>query len=169
MEELVSEGLVRDIGCSNIGVGTLRDVFCYAKVRPSVLQVELHPYLTQAHLVRFCRENSVAITAYSSFGGGSYVELGTAKEAEACWTEPLIKGIAEKHGKTAPQVLLRWALQRGTAVIPKSMKAERIAENKDLFDFVLSAEEMASIDALDVNRRFNDPGTTWPEFLPIFA
>ena len=97
MEKLVDAGLVKNIGCSNIGVQLLRDVLSYCKHKPANLQVEIHPYLTQPRLVRYCRENGISCTAYSSFGGGSYVEMGRAKEADSCLTDQTIKDIATAH------------------------------------------------------------------------
>lgn len=93
-------------------------------------------------MVRYCRENGISVTAYSSFGGGSYVEMGRAKEADSCITEPVIKAIAEAHGKDAGQIALRWGIQHGCAVIPKSMNNGRMASNLDLFSFSLTDEEM---------------------------
>jgi len=101
MEELVAEGLVKNIGVSNIGTMMLRDVLSYAKVKPAVLQVEMHPYLTQEKLLRFCKENHIAVTAFSSFGGGAYIELGMSKEDEAIYKHPLLKRIGKQHRKTA--------------------------------------------------------------------
>ena len=80
MEELVQEGLVKAIGMCNIGVSLLRDVLSYAKVKPAVLQVELHPYNTQERLIRFCHDNDIAVTGFSNLGAGSYVELGMATQ-----------------------------------------------------------------------------------------
>lgn len=104
-------------------------------VRPAVLQVEVHPHNTQNNLVKFCRLQNIAVTAYSSFGGGSYVEMGMCKEAETVLVDPILQEIASSHGKTPPQIALRWAVQRGTAIIPKSIKVERMVENISLFDF----------------------------------
>lgn len=101
MEELVKEGLVRNIGCSNIGVGMLREVLCYAKVKPAVLQVELHPRLVQKNLLRFCRENSIQVTGFSSFASNSYVELGMAKAEESLLHNQEINDIAKAHDKSA--------------------------------------------------------------------
>jgi len=102
MEKLVDLGLTKAIGCSNIGAQQLRDVFSYCKVKPAVLQVEMHPHCVQANLLKYCNNNDVRVTAYSSFGGGSWVELGMAKEVDACYNDPVIKGIAEAVGKTGP-------------------------------------------------------------------
>jgi len=172
MEKLVDAGLVKNIGCSNIMCQLLRDLLSYARHKPANLQIELHPYLVQTKLIRYCHENGVSVTAYSSFGGGSYVEMGRAQESDSCLTEPLIKELAAKHGKQEAQIALRWALQRGTAVIPKSSNSGRMAANLDLLGFSLTDEEMKSIDALDKNRRFNDPGHWWEiannTFFPIF-
>jgi len=172
MEALADLGLTKAIGCSNILCQQLRDVFSYARIRPAVLQVEMHPHCVRANLLKYCNNNNVKVTAYSSFGGGSWIELGMAKEADVCYNDPVIKSIAEVVGKTGPQVALRWAVQRGTAVIPKSINTERIAQNFDLFSFTLTDEQMATIDGLDKNRVFNDPGA-YSEggfncFLPIF-
>lgn len=138
MENLVKLGLVRNIGFCNIGATTLRDILSYASVKPSVLQVELHPYNTQERLLKFCRATGIAVTAFSSFGAGSYVELGMATENDSCLTETIVKDIAAKHNKTPAQVVLRWGVQRGTAIIPKSSNTGRVAENIALFDFNLS-------------------------------
>jgi len=172
LEKLVDEGLVKNIGMSNIQCQLLRDLLSYARHKPANLQVELHPYLIQSRLVRYCHEQGVTVTAYSSFGGGSYVEMGRALEADSCLTEPVIKALATKYGKMEAQIALRWALQRGTAVIPKSSNPGRMAANLDLLSFALTDDEMKSIDAMDKNRRFNDPGHWWEvannTFFPVF-
>jgi D-xylose reductase len=90
MEELVREGLVKNIGLCNVGTSTLRDVLNYAEVKPTVLQVEMHPYLTQEKLLRFCRLKGIAVTAFSNLGAGSYVPLGMAAIEESCLNEPVI-------------------------------------------------------------------------------
>jgi D-xylose reductase len=87
MEALVEEGLVRNIGVSNMGTSLIRDICNYAKIKPSVLQVEMHPYHTQEKLLKFCRLKGIAVTAYSNLGEGSYVELGMATKEESCLKE----------------------------------------------------------------------------------
>lgn len=98
--------------------------------------------------------------------------MGRAQEADSCLTEPVVKALATKYGKMEAQIALRWGLQRGTAVIPKSCNPERMAANLDLLSFALTDDEMKSIDAMDKNRRFNDPGHWWEvannTFFPIF-
>lgn len=172
MEELVKEGLVKNIGVCNMGTASLRDILSYAKIQPAVLQVELHPYNAQENLLRFCRENSIAVTGFSNLGAGSYVELNMATTQQSCLEEELVKSIAAKHKRTPAQVVLRWAVQRGTAIIPKTTKVERMEENIDLFKFTLSKEEMESISKLNRNIRFNDPGNfceqAFNTFFPIY-
>lgn len=172
MEELVSEGLVREIGVCNFGVSLLRDLMNQAAVLPSVLQVEMHPYLTQEKLVRFCKESQIAVTAFSPLGAQSYFELNMAEADEAVMQQPVVKEIAASHSRTVAQVLLRWGVQRGTAIVPKTSNAERLKENISLFDFQLTDDEMSAISSLDRHRRFNDPGdfaeAAFNTFYPIY-
>lgn len=172
MEELVRAGLVRNIGMCNIGTAQLRDLLTFAATPPSVLQIELHPHLTQEKLVRMCRELGVMVTAFSPLGASSYVPLGMATAAESVLELPLVREIAARHGKTPAQVVLRWGVQRGTAVVPKTSRPGRLAENLALFDFELTADELAGIAALNHNRRFNDPGVfceaAFNTFCPIY-
>jgi D-xylose reductase len=172
MEELVTAGLVKNVGVSNFGTSLLRDLLSYARIRPAVLQVEMHPYLTQEKLVRFCHQEKIAVTAFSPLGAPSYVPLGMATENESVLNEQVVRDAAARHKKTPAQILLHWAVQRGTAAIPKTTKAERLRENLSIFDFELSADEMKAISALDRNRRFNDPGvfceTAFNTFFPIY-
>jgi len=101
MEELVAEGLVRNIGVCNMGCSGVRDILSYCKVKPSVLQVEMHPYNTQEKLLRYCRSQGIAVTGFSNLGAGSYVEIGMAEQTESCLNEQIVTDIAAKHGKTA--------------------------------------------------------------------
>jgi len=172
MEELVRAGLVRRVGVCNMGTSLLRDLLSYAAIRPAVLQVEMHPYLTQERLLRYCREEGIAVTAFSPFGADSYFPLGMAKPGESLLRDPVVTALAEHHGRTPAQVLLRWAVQRGTVAIPKTQRPERLRENLAIFDFSLGEEEMQSLSALNRNRRFNDPGEfcekAFNTFYPIF-
>lgn len=158
MEALANEGLVRNIGVSNVGTSMIRQVLSYATVKPAALQVEMHPYLTQAKLLRMAKENGLAVMAYSNFGPISYIELGGATMAESLMTKPEVEAIATAHNKTPAQVLLRYAVQRGTTAIPKSTKVERLLENAAVFDFNLSEEQVATLDGFNKNQRYNDPG-----------
>lgn len=157
LEELVDEGLIKHIGVSNFPAMLIMDLLSYARIRPAVLQVELHPYLQQHRLLELCKRENIAVTAFSPLGAGSYVQLGMDK-GDRVLEEAVLKEIAEKKGKSVAQVVLRWGIQRGTAVIPKTEKEERLQENMDLFEFELSADEMAAIGKLDRGTRYNDPG-----------
>jgi D-xylose reductase len=172
MEELVTAGLVRHIGVSNFGVSLLRDLLSYATIRPAVLQVELHPFLAQEKLLRFCWEEKIGITGYSPLGAGSYVPLGMATADDSVLAQPIVGRIAASHKKTPAQIVLRWGVQRGTAVIPKTSRPERLRENLAIFDFELTPEEMQSITALDRHQRYNDPGVfceaAFHTFFPIY-
>lgn len=171
MEELVKEGLVRNIGVCNMGAVTIRDILSYAEVKPAVLQVELHPYNTQEKLLRFCADKGIKVTAFSCLGSASYVELNMATANDSVMTTSVVTDIAKATGKTPGQVVLRWGVQRGTAIIPKTTKAERLKENIDLFSFELTEEQMSAISALNTNRRFNDPGVFCEgmgTFFPIY-
>lgn len=170
MEELVDEGLVRDIGVSNTNGSLICDILRYAKKPISALQIEHHPYLTQEALVKFAQSQGIAVTAYCSFGPASWIELNMHKEVTSLLNDqPTIASIAAAHGRTTAQVLLRWATQRGLAVIPKSNDSSRMAQNFQCNDFHLTEEQIKQISALNVNARFNDPGVGIDERLAIFA
>ena len=172
MEELQKEGLTKAIGVSNIQTAMLGDVLSYAKIPPAALQVELHPYLAQPNLVKYCKMKGVAMTGFSSFGSISYVSLDLAKPEDSCFDEPVVKLTAEAHGKTPAQVLLKWSLQLGIAIVPKSSNVDRMKQNLDLYGFTLTPDQMAAISALNKNRRFNDPGIftepVFGRFYPIW-
>jgi D-xylose reductase len=172
MEDLVRAGLVRNIGACNFNISLLRDLSAHARIAPAVLQVELHPYLAQEKLLRFCREQGIAVTAFSPLGALSYFSLGMAEKDESVLEQPVVRDAASRHGKSPAQIVLRWAVQRGTAVIPKTTRPERLRENLAIFDFELTAEEMAAIARLDRSRRYNDPGVfcekAFNTFFPIY-
>jgi D-xylose reductase len=158
LERLVEAGLVMTAGVSNFGVSLIRDLLAYARIRPTVLQVESHPYLVQSKLMRYCQQENIAVTAFSPLGAPSYVPLGMASPSDSVLEQPVVKQIAKEVGRSAAQVVLRWGVQRGTAVIPKTEQIHRLKENLSLFDFELTPEHMAMISGLDRNQRFNDPG-----------
>ncbi|RFU71432.1 aldo/keto reductase [Peribacillus saganii] len=142
LEKLYKDGRVRAIGVSNFQIHHLEDLFANSTEKPVINQVELHPRFSQTELRKFCSEHNIAVEAWSPLGRGQILD------------EPTISYIAEKHGKTPAQVLLRWHLQNGIVVIPKSVTPSRIEENINLFDFELSLDEMQQIDALNMNERF---------------
>ncbi|KAG9533000.1 Aldo/keto reductase, partial [Aureobasidium melanogenum] len=170
MEELVDEGLAKSIGISNYNGALMLDLLRYARITPATLQIEHHPYLTQEGLVKLCKENNIHVTAYSSFGPASFVELKMqrAHDTPLLFDNEVVKKIADKHNKSAGQVLLRWATQRGVAVIPKSNNKDRLAQNLDVCSFDLAEDEIKAISALDRGLRFNDP-VNYGLNIPIFA
>lgn len=172
MEDLVRAGLVKQIGVSNFGVSLLRDLLSTAVIPPAVLQVELHPYLAQEKLLRFCRESQIAVTGFSPLGAQSYLSIGMATPADLVLTQPCVTAAAQRLGRTPAQIVLRWGVQRGTAIVPKTSRPERLAENLALFDFALTDDEMNDLSSLDQHRRFNDPGAfcepAFGTFFPIY-
>ena len=172
MEELKKAGLVKRIGVCNLNISLLRDLLSSCAVRPAVHQVEMHPFLIQERLVRFCRDEKIAVTAFSPLGADSYIPLGMAGENERLLDHPVITAVAKAHDRTPGQILLRWAVQRGTVPIPKSQSPGHLEENLAIYDFELSSDEMRQINCLDRHRRFNDPGEfceqAFNTFYPIF-
>jgi diketogulonate reductase-like aldo/keto reductase len=142
LEKLYEDGKVRAIGVSNFTIPHLERILSECSVKPVVNQVELHPYFSQPELRNFCSENEIYVEAW-----GPLMQGGEALNDE------VIAKIAEQHGKTPAQVILRWHLQNGVIAIPKSTTPSRIEENFQVFDFELSSEEMQQMDSLNQNRR----------------
>jgi D-xylose reductase len=159
MEKLVEKGLAKNIGISNFNAQLIMDLLRYAKIPPATLQIEHHPYLVQPKLIKYAQENGITVTAYSSFGPASFIELDMkeAHGAPPLLKHDLINKLAEKHGKSASQILLRWATQRGIAVIPKSNNQGRLQQNLEVTGWDLSNDEVNQISGLDISLRFNDP------------
>ncbi len=145
LTELYHAGKVRAIGVSNFHINHLRELLDNSDVVPSVNQIELHPLLNQEKLRAFCQLNNITVEAWSPLMKGNL-------------SLPTLVELAEKHHRTPAQIVLRWHIQHGVVVIPKSVHEYRIRENADLFGFSLSTDEMARIDALNEDRRFGpDP------------
>ncbi|XP_005386922.1 PREDICTED: 1,5-anhydro-D-fructose reductase [Chinchilla lanigera] len=152
MEDLVSEGLVKAIGVSNFNHEQLERLLNKQnlRIKPITNQIECHPYLSQKRLISFCQARGVSVTAYCPLGGSSKgVDL---------MDDPVIQRIAEKHGKTPAQILIRFHIQRNVIVIPKSVTPHRIQKNIQVFDFELTEQDMNDILSLDKNLRL----TTFP-------
>lgn len=148
-ERLLADGRLRAIGVSNFLPEHLTRLFDEAGVVPAVNQIELHPYLQQAELRAFHAEHGIVTEGWSPLGQG-----------KGLLDDPALAPIAAKHDKTPAQVVLRWQLQLGNVVIPKSVTPTRIAENLDVFGFELDTDDLAAIAALDAGRRFGpDPVT----------
>ena len=149
LEKLLADGKVRAIGVSNFVPEHLERLLNETSVVPAVNQIELHPYFQQRALQRVHVEHGILTQAWSPIGG--ITSYGGAEKS--AFDDPTLLEIAGQHGKSAAQVMLRWHLQEGRSAIPKSTKPARIAENFDVFDFELSGEQIAAIDALDTGVR----------------
>ncbi|KAK7047855.1 D-xylose reductase [Paramarasmius palmivorus] len=163
LEKLVDLGLTRSIGVSNFQGALLMDVLRYARIRPAALQVEHHPYLTQKELIEFAKSENIAVTAYSTFGPLSFVELDwdKAKDTPKLFEHSTITSIATAHERKPAEVILRWCTQRGLAVIPKSNTLTNMSSNLSNVEFDLTQEELDAISSLNKNIRFNNP----PDYL----
>ncbi|XP_068626096.1 aldo-keto reductase family 1 member B1-like [Battus philenor] len=152
LEPLQKEGLVKSLGVSNFNSRQLARLLENAKIKPVTNQVECHPYLNQSRLKAFCEKNGLVITAYSPLGSP---DRPWAKPGEPLLLEdPKLKAIAERLGKTVAQVLIRYQMDRGNIVIPKSVTKSRIASNFQVLDFKLSQEDVDLINSFDCNGRF---------------
>jgi len=149
LERLFADGKVRAIGVSNFMPEHLARLLDKATIVPAVNQIEVHPYFQQAELQRVHAQHGIHTQAWSPIGGITSYRKGR----RSTFNDPVLLDIATQHGKSAAQVMLRWHLQEGRSAIPKSTKAARIAENFDAFDFELSGEQLAAIDALDTGIR----------------
>ena len=162
LETLLGEGKVRAIGVSNFMTEHLATLLQRAEVVPAVNQIECHPYFAQRDVQALGAEHGIVTQAWSPIGGITFYRDG---KHTSTLDDPVIGDIAKTHGKSAAQVMLRWGLQHGRSVIPKSTKPNRIAENINVFDFELSAPEMTAIDGLDTGRR----GGPDPEVITLEA
>jgi len=162
LETLLADGKVRAIGVSNFMVDHLTTLLGRAEVVPAVNQIEVHPYFTQRAVQNLGAEHGIVTQAWSPIGGITFYRDGNHGST---LDDPVIGAIAEQHRKSPAQVMLRWGLQQGRSVIPKSTKPNRIAENIDVFDFELTADELAAIDGLDTGRR----GGPEPEVVTLEA
>jgi diketogulonate reductase-like aldo/keto reductase len=155
LETLLADGKVRAIGISNFMPQHLERLLGEIKVMPAVNQIEVHPYFQQRELQALNARQGILTQAWAPIGGITFYRPGFSKSTLA---DPIILDIAASHRKSAAQVMLRWGLQEGRSVIPKSVKPARIAENFDVFNFKLTAAQLAAIDGLDgVERGGPDP------------
>ncbi|MFG2926323.1 aldo/keto reductase [Streptomyces sp. NPDC048305] len=152
LEKLLADGKVRAIGVSNFMVDHLTRLLDATDVVPAVNQLEIHPYFQQRAVLDFDDAHGILDQAWSPIGGITFYP-GYGDNRRSVLEDPAVTRIAEAHGKSPAQVLLRWGLQQGRSVIPKSTKRHRIAENIDVFDFDLTAGELAALDALETGRR----------------
>ncbi|CAG05741.1 unnamed protein product [Tetraodon nigroviridis] len=142
LEELHAQGKLRAIGVSNYTPAHMRELMQNCKVPPALLQVEFHPQLCQTELRRVCQEYGVCFQAYSSLGRGDLLN------------DPVVLEVARNCERPPAQVLLRWAVQQGVPVLPKSSNPDRIRGNMEIFDFDISVPDMEKLSALDCNHRY---------------
>ena len=148
LEEFYRDGRARSIGVSNFQPHQIRRLQAEAEVPPAVNQIEVHPYLTQDDVRGFCAEHQIAVEGWSPIARGDVLD------------DPTIREIAERAGRTPAQVVLRWHIERGDIIFPKSVTPSRIRENFAIFDFELSGEDVEAISALNKNERTGpEPGT----------
>ncbi|MGD0928142.1 MAG: aldo/keto reductase [Streptosporangiaceae bacterium] len=148
LEEFYRDGRARSIGVSNFQPHHIRRLHAEAEIPPAINQIEIHPYLTQDDVRRFCAEHQIAVEGWSPIAQGEVLE------------DPTINDIAERAGKTPAQVVLRWHIERGDIIFPKSVTASRIKENFAIFGFELSGEDVEAISALNKDQRTGpDPDT----------
>jgi len=152
MEELVSDGLVKEIGISNFPVVLIHDLLTYAKIRPSVHQIEIHPYFQQVKNVEYSQSQGLKIVTYSPLANA---------QKDGPLFDPIVGKIATAHRVSLAQVLIRWALQKGYSVITKSMNIDHVVEDFNVLDFSLSVSEMQEIDNLERGMRTNDLASRW--------
>jgi len=136
MVDAKREGKIRDIGVSNFNVKHLEELREAGFEVPAVNQIELHPFFQQKPIVDYCKKHGILVSAYCPL-------------VRAAFDNPVLQEVSKKNNKNPPQVLVRWSLQRGFIPLPKSSKPERVVSNADVYDFELSAEDMAKLDALD--------------------
>ena len=142
LEKLHGTGRVKSIGVSNHMIPHLQELLSATEMIPAVNQIEFHPYLRSTPLLNFCQEKGIRVEAWSPL-----------MQAGGILNDLVLSGIAGRYGKTVAQVILRWDVQCGVVTIPKSVKKERLSENAGIFDFALTPDEVAAIDALDRNQR----------------
>jgi diketogulonate reductase-like aldo/keto reductase len=141
MEKLKNEGLIRSIGVCNFHSHHIDEILKVAEHKPVLNQVELHPWLTQEKLLEYDNSREIVTQAWSPLARGKILE------------DPMLATLAEAYGRSVAQVILRWHIQRGVAVIPKSKSRERIVQNINVFDFELTEQQMSEISALNTNFR----------------
>ncbi|CAF2336191.1 unnamed protein product [Rotaria sp. Silwood2] len=167
MEKLVDLKLTRSIGVSNFTASEIDEIFKIAHIKPSVNQIELHPYFNQHNMREYCAKHSIAIVSYCPLS--NLKQEDERDEDVSALYNPVIQEIAKSKHKTTAQVIIRWHLQNGLVVIPKTVTLERLIENSEVFDFALSDNEMRQMDRLGEThrRRFVNPPFR-PDNKPIF-
>jgi len=154
MEELHKTGKIKSLGVSNFNSEQLTRILEEGTIKPVMNQVECHPYLNQSQLLAFCNERQIALTAYCPLGSPDRPSPMKAKDEPTLLEHPEIKELATKYNKTPGHILIKFQVQRGIVVIPKSVTPSRIEANLNVFDFELSGEDLAKLNALDIGYRY---------------
>lgn len=170
LEDLVDAGKIRNIGISNFNVQSTLDLLSYARVPPSILEIEHHPYLQQRRLIKWAQSQGIQVIAYASFGNTVFSNFPPGTDhLQNLMKHPTIVSIAEKHKRNAGQILLAWAVRHDAIVIPKTVSVERMKTNLDIDHIKLDDEDLQKINGLEANTRFNDIyENTYGFDLPIF-
>ena len=172
MELLKESDRVKYLGVCNYSSGLLHDLMNYCEIKPDMLQVESHPRLTQEKLIRLAKNYNLEVTAFSPLGSISYEEIGGAEETESLLGNETIRSIAEDLGIPPAQLILSWALNRGTSIVVKSTNESRMKENLDSSKIKLDQSILDKISALNIDKRYNDPGIfcedAFNTFFPIY-
>lgn len=158
MEDLVEKKLVKNIWVCNYNTWLLLDLLQYSKIKPYNLQVEIHPYLQQEKIVKFCEIHNIHLTWFSPLWPMSYIELNMDNNIDSLLNNKNIIEISKKYNKKPAQVILKWWIQRGYSIIPKASSTIHMKENLNIFDFELTWDEISEINKININKRFNDPG-----------
>lgn len=158
MEEQVKKGHTKTIGVSNFNIKQIEIILKIAEIKPVNQQIEMHVYLQQDEMLSFCNQNQITIAAYAPLGSPAYNQFLKSYNLEErpipkIFENPTVREIAEKHSKTPGQIALRFLIQKGVAVIPKSTSIERLKENFAIFDFVLDEADMAALKGLDLGEK----------------
>ncbi|CAD5223603.1 unnamed protein product [Bursaphelenchus okinawaensis] len=173
LEKYYKQGTFKAIGISNFNIQQIQDIYDHSEIKPMNLQVELHLLFPQIELVDYCKKMNITVTSYASLGSpGRNAGLSKFKVEGDCLNHPLTQELAKKYNKTPAQVLLRYVIQRGASVIPKSLNEKRIEENFNVFDFEISDEDQAKLKGLGENKRllvfdfgFDHPNYPWKDEL----
>ncbi|XP_031347733.1 aldo-keto reductase family 1 member B1-like [Photinus pyralis] len=152
MEELKKKGLAKSIGLSNFNKHQIERVLEKAEITPATLQMESHPYLTINKVIEFCQSKGIHVVAYSPFGSPG--RFANNPNFPRLLQDPRLNELAKKYSKSPAQIVLRWQIQRGVVVIPKTVHKNRMKENLDIFDFEISKDDMSVITAFNSNFRF---------------
>ena len=169
---LKSDKVAHHIGICNYSSALIHDLMNYCETKPEILQIEAHPYLTQEKLIRLAKNYGMEVTAFSPLGSLSYEEMGGAEKSESLLRNETIRAISQNVQASPAQVVLGWALSRGTSVVVKTSSDQRMSENLGSARLKLDQQALDAISRLNINKRYNDPGVfcedAFNTFYPIY-